>query len=125
MAAQEPVYSPMLVRALEGKGVRLIRPGQHHTLFLSNDGAVFSAGRPTYGRLGRRGLDAGSDEGVPSPEPVEARDGGLAGVSVVGLAAGQLLWRSRPACSLCMLKIALSSRLGSSKTFCGFGKCLR
>lgn len=69
MAAQEPVYSPMLVRALEGKGVRLIRPGQHHTLFLSNDGAVFSAGRPTYGRLGRRGLDAGSDEGVPSRSP--------------------------------------------------------
>ena len=83
-----PLYAPALVKALEGKGVRLIRPGQHHTLFLTEAGALLSAGRPTYGRLGRRGLDTSSDEAVPTPAEVETQDSGMAGASVSGLAAG-------------------------------------
>ena len=78
----------MLVKALEGKGVRLIRPGQHHTLFLTDAGALLSAGRPTYGRLGRRGLDTSSDEAVPTPAEVESQESGMASTSVTGLAAG-------------------------------------
>jgi alpha-tubulin suppressor-like RCC1 family protein len=88
----------VLVKALEGSEVSLIKPGQHHTLFLTSDGSVLSAGRPTYGRLGRRALDTASDAAMPAPEPVEAAEGGLAGARVVGLAAGARLLLMPAAC---------------------------
>lgn len=83
-AAQAPVWSPAHVPALAG--ARLVRPGQHHTLALAASGGLLSAGRPTYGRLGRAGADPASDDALPAPAPVE----GLDGVEVVGLAAGAL-----------------------------------
>jgi hypothetical protein len=80
---QEPIYSPALVKALEGKDVVLARPGQHHTLFLTRDGALLSCGRPTYGRLGRAGVDTASDEAMAEPAAVD-----LGAATIAGLAAG-------------------------------------
>lgn len=79
---QEPRWSPTLVPALAG--ARLLRSGQHHTLALTRASAVLSAGRPTYGRLGRSGVDPASDDPLPEAGPVE----GLGGVQVSNLAAG-------------------------------------
>lgn len=79
---QEPRWSPTLVPALAG--ATLVRSGQHHTLALMRTGAVLTAGRPTYGRLGRSGVDPASDDPLPEANPVE----GLDGVQVSGLAAG-------------------------------------
>lgn len=81
-AWQAPVWSPTLVPALSGTA--LLRSGQHHTLALTHAGALLSAGRPTYGRLGRAGVDVGSDDAVPAAAPVE----GLEGVEIAGVAAG-------------------------------------
>ena len=110
--AQALIFAPLLVKALEGKGVRLVRPGQHHTLFLTEAGALLAAGRPTYGRLGRRGLDTASDEAVPAPGEVETQDSGMAGAAVTGLAAGTYLRRGKlgglsglPVAPLCMLPL--------------------
>ncbi|CAL8462036.1 g1567 [Coccomyxa elongata] len=86
LPGQEPIWAPTLVKALEGKDIALIRPGQHHTLFLTSTGVVLSAGRPTYGRLGRRedGLDSASDDAKPQPGEVTFDNGG----EIAGLAAG-------------------------------------
>jgi len=78
------VWAPTPVPALAGAA--LVRPGQHHTLALAASGALLSAGRPTYGRLGRAGADPASDDALPAPAPVE----GLDGVDVAGAAAGAL-----------------------------------
>ena len=83
-ALQEPIPGPVLVKALEGREVTLIRPGQHHTLFLTKSGELLSAGRPTYGRLGRPGLDTASDEAVAEPGTVEIENADR----IAGLAAG-------------------------------------
>lgn len=48
----EPVYAPMPVKPLCGKGVAGMGAGQHHTLALSG-GTVLSFGSTPYGRLGR------------------------------------------------------------------------
>lgn len=80
--------APVLVKALEGREVTLVRPGQHHTLFLTRTGELLSVGRPTYGRLGRPGIDTASDEAVAEPGTVQIENGG----SIAGLAAG--VWRS-------------------------------
>ena len=86
--AQAPVWAPTPVPALAG--AVLVRPGQHHTLALAASGALLSAGRPTYGRLGRAGADPASDDALPVPASVE----GLDGVDVAGAAAGALLTAS-------------------------------
>ncbi len=88
VCTQEPIWAPTLVKALEGKDIALIRPGQHHTLFLTSSCTVLSAGRPTYGRLGRReeGLDSTSDDAKPHPGEVTFDNGG----EIAGLAAGAL-----------------------------------
>ena len=88
---QEPRWAPTAVPALAGAA--LLRAGQHHTLALTRAGAVLSAGRPTYGRLGRRGVDPALDDPLPIPGPVE----GLDGVQVSGLAAGARQTTHRPA----------------------------
>lgn len=51
--------------------------GQHHSLVLK-DGALWSCGRPTYGRLGRKDAPIDTDEPVSTPAPVD----GLEGVKV-------------------------------------------
>mmetsp|Transcript_34102 Transcript_34102/g.85402 ORF Transcript_34102/g.85402 Transcript_34102/m.85402 type:complete len:469 (-) Transcript_34102:211-1617(-) len=59
--------------------------GQHHTLVaLAGGRGMLSMGRPTYGRLGRSGVDVTSDEPVPAPGAVE----GLEGIELGGGAAG-------------------------------------
>ena len=82
MHLQEPRWSPTPVPALAG--ATLLRSGQHHTLALMRTGAVLSAGRPTYGRLGRSGVDPASDDPRPEANSVE----GLDGAQVSSLAAG-------------------------------------
>lgn len=78
------------VKALEGWNVGGIKGGQHHTLVLAtkeNEGAatrLLSFGRPTYGRLGQKEADVGSDSACPIPRPVD----GLEGVQLAGAAAG-------------------------------------
>ena len=101
MFAQEPIWAPSLVKSLEGKEVTLIRPGQHHTLFLTKSGTVLSVGRPTYGRLGRReeGLDSASDDAKPHPGEVALDNGG----EFTGLAAGAV-W-TPPCAGMCPLTL--------------------
>ena len=84
LAGQAPVYAPALVRALSGRQVASVRSGQHHTLVLTRQGELLSFGRPTYGRLGRKGVDVAADAACPEVEKVE----GLEGVKVAGAAAG-------------------------------------
>ncbi len=60
---------------------------QHHTLFLTSSAekrSLLSCGRPTYGRLGQKDADVGSDSGCPTLKPVD----GLDGKSIMGAAAG-------------------------------------
>ncbi|PSC70525.1 fructose bisphosphate aldolase [Micractinium conductrix] len=78
-----PIYAPTLVKALEGKGAKLVRSGQHHTLVLTEAGMLLSFGRPTYGRLGQRDAEVSTDAACPDPKHVD----GLEGVAVAGAAA--------------------------------------
>jgi alpha-tubulin suppressor-like RCC1 family protein len=79
------VYSPTPVDGAQG--VTKVFPGQHHTLFLKasqTGSSLLSCGRPTYGRLGQKGADVGSDSGSAELRPVD----GLEGIDVSGAAAG-------------------------------------
>lgn len=78
------MYAPTPVKALEGKGVTLVRSGQHHTLVLAEGGSLLSFGRPTYGRLGQKDAEVSADAACPEPKAVD----GLEGVQVAGAAAG-------------------------------------
>lgn len=73
-------------RVAGADGVVKVFPGQHHTLFLTSDKGLLSCGRPTYGRLGQRGADVGSDVGSPTLAPVDGD--ALEGRRVAGAAAG-------------------------------------
>ncbi|KAI3438963.1 hypothetical protein D9Q98_001377 [Chlorella vulgaris] len=84
LPGQVPVYAPTPVKALEGKGVTLVRSGQHHTLVLAEGGSLLSFGRPTYGRLGQKDAEVSADAACPEPKAVD----GLEGVQVAGAAAG-------------------------------------
>ena len=42
--------APKQTKTLAGEAVAAVGPGQHHTLFLTQNGGLMSAGRPTYGR---------------------------------------------------------------------------
>ncbi len=48
-------------------GAASIISGQHHTLALTAQGKLFSCGRPTYGRLGRLGVNVNSDDAEHEP----------------------------------------------------------
>ena len=61
-----------------------IASGEHHTLALTSAGGVLSFGRPTYGRLGRAGVNVASDDSEHTPEPVL----GFTNEPVVCIAAG-------------------------------------
>jgi regulator of chromosome condensation len=101
LKGEAPVFSPTIVSQLsnlvakpgsdgtrngtESMKVKAIRSGQHHTLVVTTDGSLFSFGRPTYGRLGRKDVDVGADAACPEAHRVLS---GLEGVEVVGAAAG-------------------------------------
>lgn len=101
LKGEAPVFAPTIVSQLSnlesgesanGKvkvkvkvKVKAIRSGQHHTLVVTTDGSLFSFGRPTYGRLGRKDVDVGADTACPEARRVSS---GLEGVTVVGAAAG-------------------------------------
>lgn len=84
LAGQMPLFAPTFVKALVGRDVAAVRPGQHHTLVLTNQHSLLSFGRPTYGRLGQRDAEIQSDAACPEVKGVD----GLEGVKVVGGAAG-------------------------------------
>jgi regulator of chromosome condensation len=79
-----PAYTPVLVKALEGKDVALVRSGQHHTVVLTGESKLLSFGRPTYGRLGQKDAEVSAD----NPAPAVAAVDGLEGIEVAGAAAG-------------------------------------
>ena len=60
----------------------------------TQDGTLLSFGRPTYGRLGRSGVDVNSDEGVSEPMAVD----GLGEATIVSAAAGVPSLLRMPAC---------------------------
>ena len=80
----EPVFVPTRVKALDGKWVKKICGGQHHTLAITQHGQMWSFGRPTYGRLGQQQAAVNSDDASPDPSLVD----NLEGIKVVGGAAG-------------------------------------
>jgi regulator of chromosome condensation len=79
------VWAPKHAKQLRPWRVTQIASGQHHTLALADDGTVVSFGRPTYGRLGRSGVDTSSDVLVREPGKLQIAD--LEG-QIVGIAAG-------------------------------------
>ena len=79
-----PIYKPTEVVALREHDVHAVRSGQHHTLVITESGALLSFGRPTYGRLGQSAAEVGADAACPEVKPVD----GLDGVTVTGAAAG-------------------------------------
>ena len=71
-AAKNAFYVPERLTQLEARagagGLRQVAGGEHHTLFLSQEGRVLSVGRTTYGRLGRSDVDVtAADEAVLGP----------------------------------------------------------
>lgn len=80
----EPVFVPTKIKSLEGKDVKKLCSGQHHTLAITEGGQILSFGRPTYGRLGQLQADSNSDSACPTPSYVDCLDG----IRVTGAAAG-------------------------------------
>jgi regulator of chromosome condensation len=78
----EPNYTkePMLVEALEGKGVVQLSGGEHHSLALDAEGQVYAFGRGDSSQLG---LGDGADQHL-SPQKVE----GLADVRIRKVTSG-------------------------------------
>lgn len=88
-----PLFAPAPVAGLAPAGLPVaVRPGQHHTLVLVREEGtgegppprLYSFGRPTYGRLGRKDVDVAADSACPRPELVD----GLEGQALAGAAAG-------------------------------------
>nr|XP_037273153.1 LOW QUALITY PROTEIN: regulator of chromosome condensation-like [Rhipicephalus microplus] len=97
---------PQPLTSCDGHRWKLVSGGQHHTLLLSEEGAVFSLGRKEYGRLGLgESTPAGNnDQDKPAPVPglsdcVDVSCGEA--VSYAIDREGQLallgLWHKRPA----------------------------
>ena len=78
------VYAPRRVPLLEGRQVKAIVSGEHHSFAITACGALLSFGRPTYGRLGRADVDVTTDDAVHEPAEVQ----GFAGDPVVAAGAG-------------------------------------
>ncbi|WZN61323.1 regulator of chromosome condensation [Chloropicon roscoffensis] len=68
-------YEPKKLVCLDGKGVKRISGGEHHTLALTQKGKVLAFGRPTYGRLGRPDVAADKDAFVSEPNYCEGISG--------------------------------------------------
>lgn len=82
LGSLEPVFTgtPTLVEALEGEGVCQLVGGEHHSLALTSEGAVFAFGRGDNSQLG---LGDGEEQHL-SPVKVQ----GLAGVPIRKLTCG-------------------------------------
>jgi hypothetical protein len=79
------IHRPLLVRSLGGHTIKAVSAGKCHTLALTSAGQALSFGLQTYGRLGREDADVGLDQPL-TPGPISNLDG----ISVTGIAAGQL-----------------------------------
>lgn len=78
------VYTPRRVPLLEGRQVKAISSGEHHTFAITAAGKLLAFGRPTYGRLGRTDVDVTTDDAVHEPAEVQ----GFGGEAVVCAGAG-------------------------------------
>ena len=67
-------YFPRSVPSLKGLGIVTGDAGSTHTAMLTNDGKVYTFGRPAYGRLGQLGIDPRDDEPKPRPGLVHGLD---------------------------------------------------
>ncbi len=84
LVGEDIVFAPQKVPLPKGSRVHKICPGQHHTMFLTESKTLLSCGRPTYGRLGQKSADVGSDAPCPDIKAVD----GLGGIKISGAAAG-------------------------------------
>lgn len=75
-------WAPELLPSLQG--IASIKGGEQHTLAVTKKGRVLSFGAPTYGMLGRSGVDV-QCANILHPEPVEVE--GLEGLKAVCVAA--------------------------------------
>jgi alpha-tubulin suppressor-like RCC1 family protein len=78
------IMVPQLVRSLESLFITAVSAGDHHSLFLSNQGRVYSCGWSRYGVLGYT-----IDGQQALPKMIDA----LASVKIVGISAGTRPWR--------------------------------
>ncbi len=78
------IMVPQLVRSLESLFITAVSAGDHHSLFLSNQGRVYSCGWSRYGVLGYT-----IDGQQALPKMIDA----LASVKIVGISAGARPWR--------------------------------
>eukprot|EP00947_MAST-08B_sp_MAST-8B-sp1_P003948 g3948.t1 len=80
---QEDQHVPKLIEALSGVRVRAVSAGEYHSMFLTEDGKVYSCGLGFYSQLGH-----GNQEDQHVPKLIEA----LSGVRVCAVSAGY--WHS-------------------------------
>jgi len=80
--AEGPFFTPAPVPSLSSKNIVQIGGGEHHSLARTENGEVYSFGRPTYGRLGRSDVDGNKDDRHWNPGKVAGLDG--AAVCVAG-----------------------------------------
>lgn len=78
------LYVPRRIPLLEGRQIKSIASGEHHTFAIIAAGTLLAFGRPTYGRLGRTDVDVAMDDAVHEPGEVP----GFAGDPVVCANAG-------------------------------------
>ena len=74
---KQTVHAPKRVVQLDGVAVAAVVGAEHHTFVVTSTGAALSAGRPTYGRLGRTGDDVNvaSDDHISTFAPVAGLEG--------------------------------------------------
>lgn len=77
---------PKLVGSLASHAVAEVGAGKAHSLALTESGRVLSFGLQTYGRLGRKEADNGSDQPLT---PGEVQLGLAAGDAVTNVSAGE------------------------------------
>lgn len=65
------LYSPKRMSSCAGHRWKMVSAGEHHTLLLREDGAVFALGRKEYGRLGLGASTPpdGKDQATPAQVP--------------------------------------------------------
>lgn len=95
---------------LQNLKVVSVHAGEHHALIRTEDGELMSFGRPAYGRLGQKGVDVNSDEGVGIAKvEVEGLEGPVRGAAAGSGVSGCF---SAQMCGLWMCGFGVNSQLG-------------